>query len=251
MVAGMHKSGTTLVAKLLHEAGIPMVEDPASTGDYDAGHHFERASTLRLNHALLEGAMSRLPRPVVTAAGVQVHHSLSILRREPRPNADTLQMMEELVGSQENQPWGFKDPRTALTYSVWSRVLPEHRLVVVFRDSCEVADRYARSKAGLMGRLVRSRAQRVWRQYNEKLVEHVRAAGASALVLRFEDLVTDGGEELGRLERFLGTNIPTAPDPTRYRHRRPRSGGGPSASFLGLGRARHGILSELTRLRDP
>ena len=58
VVLGMHKSGTTLVAKMLHASGINMGESIDESADYSAGNHYERQSTAELNHVLLEGCLT-------------------------------------------------------------------------------------------------------------------------------------------------------------------------------------------------
>jgi len=52
VILGMHKSGTTLVSSLLHNADINMIEDTAEQ-DYDKGGYYERESTLQLNYDIL------------------------------------------------------------------------------------------------------------------------------------------------------------------------------------------------------
>src|SRR4030095_10172119 len=109
----MHKSGTSLVAELLHRSGIPMGEGAEVSGSYDAGTFFERSAFRALNQELLgpDDPDELNPRPLR-------------LQLSARQRA----RMRELVahGEDGGADWGFKDPRTCLTYEVWRPELPPH-----------------------------------------------------------------------------------------------------------------------------
>ena len=53
VVLGMHKSGTTLVAEILHKSGIPMIGVKDGDPSYDKGIKYERVSTANLNKDIL------------------------------------------------------------------------------------------------------------------------------------------------------------------------------------------------------
>ena len=53
VVLGCHKSGTTLVAEVLHRSGIAMLEGEVEEADYDEGDFFERLDMVHVNQDIL------------------------------------------------------------------------------------------------------------------------------------------------------------------------------------------------------
>lgn len=192
VVLGMHKSGTTLVSRMLHDAGIAMVEAADPTVGYDQRNTWEREATKRINHELLDssGAFSLAP----------------LARRAPAPA--TLDRMRSLVSacSRLHADWGFKDPRSCLTYDCWADVLPEHRVVAVYRQPAEAWSHYWSSTTGRRRWTIFRQFLARWSEYNEGILAAVAAARAPAIVVEYARLM-DGDDELLRLERFLGRPI--------------------------------------------
>ncbi len=60
IVLGCHKSGTTLIARTLHESGIAMVGDDDAQGDYDQSGFYERLRWVELNQHILGHGRSDL-----------------------------------------------------------------------------------------------------------------------------------------------------------------------------------------------
>lgn len=196
VVLGMHKSGTTLVAEILHRAGIPMVET-ASDADYASGNKWERESTLALDKAALDAREA-------DSLSLAPPDEASLLRAAPLERAQEL--VAQLGASGE---WGFKDPRACLAWPLWRRVLRAPRIVGVYRHSSAVVEHYLENAASLhrAGRFWRLRVEwlalRRWCEYNERVLEAIEGSDAPAILVSYERLLR-GDEELARLQRFLG-----------------------------------------------
>ena len=204
VVLGMHKSGTTLVARLLHEAGIDMgtFDD---TGAYDDGNMFERPETLALNLELLQATLETPSYKIGSA---------------PAAPAEVLSRMRALVESlsRAHKDWGFKDPRTCLTYETWRACLPAHKLVVVFRHPGEVWAHYAPSVSRGPARLVDCyRVFRTWYRHNSQCLAAARAVKDSYLV-NYSRLM-DAGQTLDDFSQFLGRRLVDKRDIGLYRSR--------------------------------
>lgn len=194
VILGMHKSGTTLIADTLHRSGIAMVGAELA-GGYDDGNKMERAETRALNMDLLgdDGIESfRLIQP------------LSADRITPAHQATARAMVEGL----STGPWGFKDPRTVLTFDFWQDVLDAPILIGVFRDPVEVFGHYVRRA----GRRWISRhpmylpdALRGWCVYNQHLLELKRRHPEMLLLDYAEFMATDTGMQ--RLSAHLGQDL--------------------------------------------
>lgn len=200
VVLGMHKSGTSLVSELLHRSGVRMVDVDAEPGDYDAGAFYERADVRELNCEILGfGDPAYLhPKP----AALRLRDDLRVRMRA------ILQRCEAAGGD-----WGFKDPRTCLTYPLWREELGAHRIVAVTRSLGEVLSHYRKREPKW---LLTWRTVRTWCDYNEGMLRALQAQESEALLLSYEALMTSQ-EELERLERFVGRKIADVRSPSHYR----------------------------------
>lgn len=206
VVLGMHKSGTTLVSQLLHAAGIPMIEAVNDARGYDEGNKMERDSTKRINHALL-GSADLFSLDVRPSPGLAPD---AALRRE----------MDQLVSAlgAEGADWGFKDPRSCLTYEAWRPSLHEHRIVMVFRDPAETWAHYwngarRKRKWKVFGQYLRS-----WCDHNGAMLKILQETTVPSLVLEYSRLMNDPAE-LRRLEAFVGRDIVDTRHAGMYRSR--------------------------------
>lgn len=191
VILGMHKSGTTLISECLHHSGIEMVEAAEGDNGYDSGQKWEREATKAINHRLLDSANL---------------HSLDVGSNHlPVVTADVETEMRRIAAdlSAEHAHWGFKDPRSCLTYDVWRRILPVHRIIAIYRDPMAVLAHY-RKQAAVDGRSCDD--QKVlarWHEYNGAIARYFAEAAQPAIMLSYERFMA-GDDELGRLEKFLG-----------------------------------------------
>ena len=208
VVLGMGRSGTTVVAETLHHSGVDMVECPHTSNGYDEGGTWERAATKSVNHELLRSRgvpTLRIPRcpsaPPTQEQSARMQH-----------------IAEDL--SRRHADWGFKDPRTCMTYGWWSRELPEHRLIAVYRPLEECFAHYVAAARGRWWRyisvLVRCVPQ--WCYRNTVIADAVERNPDRALLLSYPRLM-DGVEELRRLERFIDRTVTDRRRQDLYRHR--------------------------------
>jgi hypothetical protein len=201
VVLGMHKSGTSLVAEILHKSGILMIEK----GEEITGgkkHAYERLAFQQLNKDIL-GCRNTfsldigLPRQIMLRPQHRQRLTAAIHRCEAR-----------------NEDWGFKDPRTCLTYAVWKEHLPAHRLIVVYRHPDQVKRHYCAKSARRFWK-----ALRVWTIYNVRILEALQTVASRSVVINYERLMSDA-VEFDRLSAFMGRALVDARRTERYRHRR-------------------------------
>lgn len=211
VVLGMHKSGTTLVSELLHHAGIAMVDEVDPQGGYDDGNKWERDSTRKLNQEILGSAGA---------------FSLDTQGDRRQCGDAERRRMRDIVAacSGRDADWGFKDPRSCLTYDLWATELPPHRIIAVFRRPEEAWAHYWRA-ASLRRRLkaVR-RCLSQWCTHNSAILAALDRTTQPFLVLDYARLMDDSSE-LARLERFVGRPLVDRRDPRMRRSRSTRSCG--------------------------
>jgi Sulfotransferase family len=211
-IVGMHRSGTSMVAKLLQQAGLNLGDDadlmpPAAENPEGFYEHLE---FVRLNDEVLNIAGAGWDCP--PAAGFDwSDEALDPFRTRARCLAAPLQ---------ERLPWGWKDPRTSLTLPFWRSVLGPLRTVVVVRNPLEVVSSLHR-RNGFSTAL----ALTLWRIYTERVL--VETSPVERLVTHFDSYFLDPDREITRLLDFLGLNreqhlpgLKTAAIPALRHHRK-------------------------------
>ena len=202
VVLGMHKSGTSLISSMLHHSGINMVEqEDAKT--YDQKNHYERLSTNKLNKQLL-GCGTKSSLSVVNE--LDICGISSDLDYTVRATVENIRIAESA--------WGFKDPRTCLTYQYWKQILPDHRIVGVFRSPYEVHAHYTKKRR--LDPLRGVRAIRAWQIYNSCLLKAVESSDSDHVLINYGKLMTTD-QELKKLERFLECELVDKRDNTLRR----------------------------------
>jgi len=115
IIAGMHRSGTSALAGMLHHNGIVMGETfiPAPAKENPKGF-YENVEFRRINDNLLK------------LRGYSVKSfSPMILSKDQEPDYKIRKNMKSLVASYTStyHNWGWKDPRTCLTIGKWINVM--------------------------------------------------------------------------------------------------------------------------------
>jgi hypothetical protein len=195
VVLGMHKSGTTMVSQMLHRSGINMGESFDDGVSYDKGGHYERLSSQAVNMEILER---------ISEAELFADPTAYELTDEQR------QRMTDIIAEceQKYEYWGFKDPRTCITYPLWKPLLPPHRIVAVYRSAVEVWPRYRYNHRRYYHTNPSRACQflRRWRMHNEGVYRYLTDGDPDYVLLNYNELVhTD--EEFARLQDFVGLPI--------------------------------------------
>jgi sulfotransferase family protein len=192
-VAGMHRSGTSLVARLLAASGVyvgspgelvaPAPDNPEGFG--------ESLPFLRLNDAVLARLGGFWDRPPAMPPGWAVSPRLSNLRRE----AATL-----VARFRGQEPWFWKDPRNSLTVAFWREVIPELRVIVCVRSPQEVVASLERRGGPDV-----AAGWALWLAYNRRVL--AEAPAERLVVTHYEAYLFDAPAELRRVVRELGLPI--------------------------------------------
>ena len=205
VLLGVGFSGTTLVSELLHHSGIPMID--GDQDDYESGGKYEHPAFQNINKALL---------------GLTDDQVFHLRPRDCPPELSPHQREGKLSLIESRQrryaQWGFKDPRTVVTYPLWKGLLPEHRLIAVYRDPAANWPRHRWQ--GLRRRYVNGwRALvhlRQWCEYNQAILSYGSALGDGFLLLNYERLMRSQ-EEVDRLTDFVERPIDDRRNPAMFR----------------------------------
>jgi hypothetical protein len=192
-VAGMHRSGTSLVARLLAASGLdggPPSELVVPAPDNPEGFG-ENLRFLRLNDEILARFGGTWDRPPVLRPGWTGDRRLASLRREAAA----------LVGRfGSDRPWFWKDPRNSLTLPFWREMMPDLRVVLCLRDPREVmASLWRRRQA------VGPAGWALWLTYNSHALASVPRD--HLVVTHHEAYLHDAAAELERVVEALGLTV--------------------------------------------
>ena len=133
-ITGMHRTGTSMVTRALHDSGLHLLGTGAEafidTAEDNPEGFWENAAIVACNDDLLEAAGGAWDNPpALPPQGAD----------DPRVTAVNEAATAALAGLREHDHWGFKDPRTCLTAAYWLDLEPELRFVICLRHPLEVA----------------------------------------------------------------------------------------------------------------
>lgn len=206
VVLGMHKSGTTLLARTLHESGIVMGQDFPAGVDYLKAK-YEARWVQEINDEILHADREELSLRVTSKLLPMQGISETIKEK-----------MKRGIGEAQVHyaQWGFKDPRTALTYGYWKEHLPDHRLIIVYRNPVEVWKRYYPH----LNKFSQLRLPfKVWYDYNKMILNYAKDSNnGQAIFLNFEQLLSSMAE-WDRLREFVDVDLVNVCNPMQSTNR--------------------------------
>src|SRR5215510_12760025 len=188
-VAGMHRSGTSMVARLLNLCGVYLGRDEElgrSAPDNKAGF-WENPDFVDLNDHLLALVRSGWDLPPAKSEQWAPRRELAAAQTKAT----------ELIGRFASNPrWGWKDPRNSLTLPFWLQLIPELKVIVCLRNPLEVARSLTRRNGTSL-----AFALNLWQSYNQRVCAF--APKRDRLVTHYEAYFTDPRAELRRVLEFL------------------------------------------------
>jgi len=213
LVLGMHRSGTSVLAELLHDLGVWMF--PArDRSNYAESRLFQNVDNRLLRRwgatwFRIGPALGRLGDPAqVQAAAATVRRAMRLRLVIQHFGVDYLR-----AASQDRYgAWGFKDPRATVLFPVWDRVFPGARVLHILRDGRDVALSILRregrpAKTSPVLALLRGgfpAAFALWEEYVREGLRHEEALGERCLRLRYEDFQVAPEEHLRRVLAHVG-----------------------------------------------
>jgi hypothetical protein len=201
-ITGMHRSGTSLVARMLNLCGLNLgpADQFIPAADDNPEGFWELRPFVEFNERLL-GLLGRdwhrlEPLPPGWESRTEIQSLLT-------PATDLVASLK-LV-----EPWGWKDPRTALTFPFWNQLWPDVRAVICVRHPLEVA-------LSLLKRdgFPCQKSLSAWLLHYHALLDNIPPE--RRIVTHYESCLQDAETELGRMVKCLGL----AADEERIRHAR-------------------------------
>jgi hypothetical protein len=235
IIIGMHRSGTSMIVRLLEQMGL-------FTGKHLEANH-ESIFFQDANQYLLRTCEGSWDQPV----------SIDMLRTYPEIWDMVMSYLHHMMNSRHvvaylgwykflrygtptrlDIPWGWKDPRSTYTLPAWLEIFPEARVIHIYRHGVDVAgslktrneqviaqkgDRYGhadrlprlRKREGFIPSLRCSSLEggfALWEGYFQQAREQLQRLGDRAIEIRYEDFVDAPLPILTRLSEFCRLNCP-------------------------------------------
>lgn len=216
IIAGMHRSGTSLIAQWLYRCGLQLGDEFLGPDITNADGHFEDVDFVTLHETLLQD----MGLPASGLTDVYFRHI----------PAEARERIKELVvhKSGGNAAFGWKDPRTCLFLEEYSALFPEAYYLIVVRDFAAVVhslvnriyrwkDQKHQAKGGLdlffwnLRKGLKRKylyAQhstaflKVWLSYNRALLRHMKQVPEHRfVVLHYADLQDHHREIFDRIQQ--------------------------------------------------
>lgn len=194
------RSGTSTVSGILGILGVDMGETEwAGQDQYNVKGYFEDQEFLRLNEKILVDAggdwQDPPSRDEIARSGARFDDTIAALVAERPPL------------------WGWKDPRTALTFELFLPHLSDPQLVVVTRNPYHVAASLERREDHMS---LLDGLRLTW-MYEERILETLTEhPELPHVVVAYEDVIADPVAEARRLAEFL--DLPFTPATERRVH---------------------------------
>ena len=124
IVLGMHRSGTSAVANILHCIGISMGQKFLEADQFNPDGYYEDEAFVGINKGIIENSGGTWYTPPsiseIQEGGKKFEDSISAtVKKKRRLSA--------------NKSWGWKDPRNCLTCWSYVHAVPDARFIVVVR----------------------------------------------------------------------------------------------------------------------
>jgi hypothetical protein len=194
IVTGAGRSGTSAVARVLHESGVRMGNSLAPPTEANREGFYEDLDVVDVNERLLADiGMSDPWRPERWASRTDVLSAAKPYHPEMRALART--------GVD-----GWKDPRFAITLEAWLPALTSPPKVVVCLRSPQA---YAGSVTAIYGLVKPERAMREWSRHYRRLLAVIRAHKLKATCVEYDALIEQPGDVIESLARFVGRPLDT------------------------------------------
>lgn len=203
-ITGMHRSGTSLTASWLKECGL--VVDNGSLYGVAPGNikgHFEDKDFAKFHSFLIK---DKNPN----SKGWKVYTKENLFFTDTQ-----LSQAKELIKSRKfrYEIWGWKDPRTIFFLEQWKQLIPEFKVLLVWRPAQEVIhsliERSQQSKStqfkGLQVSLIES--IKLWLAYNYMVLKYKKTYPESVILVSLNSIIDKDKQVIDMIKNKLSIEL--------------------------------------------
>ncbi|HEC68495.1 MAG TPA: glycosyltransferase [Candidatus Desulfofervidus auxilii] len=189
IVLGMHRSGTSMTAGVLHRLGVNMGKNLMKGNWANPLGYFENLEFVRLNDRILQAAGGSWNDP----PGRE-----KILAQKEKFSSE----IYNLIQKEKSEIWGWKDPRTTLTIELFLPYLENPYFLICYRNPLSIAESLKRRDGTSI-----EFGLKLTGIYNQRIVDFLeKHPHLKKIYLPYEDIVSYPELWLKKLVNFLGLN---------------------------------------------
>lgn len=194
VIAGMHRSGTSLTAALLKSAGLYIGEKLLGRTDSNPRGHFENLDFLNFHKSILKANN-------LSEKGWTVFDPIPV-------HPEQFKEAQAIIERNNTAPiWGWKDPRTTLFLEFWATQLPTAHFLLVYRSPWEVVSSLYQRLEDPEFETNPDLAFQLWCHYNKKLLKFHRQFPDRCLLINLDTLVNFPKESVQAINNQFSLNL--------------------------------------------
>ena len=201
VVLGMHRSGTSMLTKLICQLGVFCgdPEDLIGTNQENPKGFWERQDIRDLNDSVIKGMGCDWDR---------VSNFSADLVSDEQKEQFASQANSILAKLDQNAPWVIKEPRLCLLLDLWASVLTKPVYIHVFRNPLEVA-----ASLEVRNGIPKSVGIALWELYNRNIVSHLK--GVAHVRVSHKDLLENPFKAMTQIYQHLQSKGAEVQSPSR------------------------------------
>lgn len=216
IVLGMHRSGTSLISEILNDIGVFMGND--------LNVHNESKSILRINEAILSFSHTFWDYPLNIKSLYKDQSGYDNTLSFIKENIEGRKFRRNFFGKQKkefnnnNLIWGWKEPRTTITFPLWYKLFPNAKFIFLHRNGIDVAQSlYFREKQrqGKFHDGIHSvrcldfrEAFKLWEEYNGFYEGNKNIINGKNLIsFSYEEFIENPVKQISNLAEFVEIHI--------------------------------------------
>lgn len=197
VIAGMHRSGTSLTASILQSAGVDIGETLAPATATNVKGHFEDLAFVAFHKQVLSSQG-------LNDAGWTTHSNVSVPEQY-------VALAQTMINQRQDKPvWGWKDPRTVLFLDFWRRLLPNPFFIFVYRSPWETIDSlYRRNIQSVDDIFYRNPnlALQTWESYNRAILDFSKTFPHQSLLMPLEAIINSPNQLVQHITEKTGQDL--------------------------------------------
>jgi len=208
IIAGMHRSGTSLAAQIVNKLGVNLGENLVPADKHNRHGYLEDEAFIQLHRKIFK-QWQKTEEEGWPDWGWQIKNQFSSTN-----TLDTIDFVDfrkealKLIRSRsKSEPWGWKDPRTTLFLDEWYSLCPDSLVIGVYRNPWDVA----RSMEMLHPPIFAKNPEwcmKIWIHYNLNLLQFALKHPAKIILINSNELARKPIKFINLLkERFLCSSL--------------------------------------------
>ncbi|WP_063395144.1 glycosyltransferase [Prochlorococcus sp. MIT 1306] len=188
VVVGMHRSATSLLARMLSRLGVSFGTHLLSEDDDNPDGYYEDTAFLELQRNWFASSLDNNSKGWRDWGWNPIQSISSLGKSRWKSQADQLLKKRQLCFSDSR--WGWKDPRTTLLLPFWRQLSPELKLIGIYRTPWDISDALQRLRHPKF-RKDPEIIHLLWKLYNERLIAYLEAEPERSIVVSADALAAN------------------------------------------------------------